>query len=122
MPADGLPMCVGGCGSQTRSKPHNGSVLADFPSLFLSSLRAASAPRGFRPLLSSPPHGVGNVCRGWPASTFPKDRVCGGNHPRGDYRCDVLVFGAGPSGASCAYWLAKVNTRGGAMIIFLLFG
>jgi menaquinone-9 beta-reductase len=25
----------------------------------------------------------------------------------GDYHCDVLVIGAGPSGSSCAYWLAK---------------
>ena len=27
--------------------------------------------------------------------------------PDGGYHCDVLVIGAGPSGASCAYWLAK---------------
>jgi menaquinone-9 beta-reductase len=27
--------------------------------------------------------------------------------PDGDTRCDVLVVGSGPSGAACAYWLAK---------------
>jgi geranylgeranyl reductase family protein len=27
----------------------------------------------------------------------------------GDHDCDVLVIGAGPSGASCAYWLAKAG-------------
>jgi geranylgeranyl reductase family protein len=27
--------------------------------------------------------------------------------PAGDTHCDVLVVGSGPSGASCAYWLAK---------------
>jgi menaquinone-9 beta-reductase len=27
----------------------------------------------------------------------------------GQYHCDVLVIGAGPSGASCAYWLAKAG-------------
>ncbi len=26
-----------------------------------------------------------------------------------DHHCDVLVVGAGPSGASCAYWLAKAG-------------
>ena len=25
----------------------------------------------------------------------------------GDYHCDVLIIGAGPSGAACAYWLAN---------------
>jgi geranylgeranyl reductase family protein len=29
--------------------------------------------------------------------------------PAGDYDFDVLVIGAGPSGASCAYWLAKAG-------------
>ena len=29
--------------------------------------------------------------------------------PAGDHHCDVLVIGAGPSGASCAYWLAKAG-------------
>ena len=27
----------------------------------------------------------------------------------GEYDCDVLVIGAGPSGSSCAYWLAKAG-------------
>jgi len=27
--------------------------------------------------------------------------------PDGDTHCDVLIVGSGPSGASCAYWLAK---------------
>ena len=30
-------------------------------------------------------------------------------HPAGDQDCDVLVIGAGPSGSSCAYWLAKAG-------------
>ena len=30
-------------------------------------------------------------------------------HPAGDHDCDVLVIGAGPSGSSCAYWLAKAG-------------
>ena len=30
-------------------------------------------------------------------------------HPVGDHDCDVLVIGAGPSGSSCAYWLAKAG-------------
>jgi flavin-dependent dehydrogenase len=29
--------------------------------------------------------------------------------PPGEYDCDVLVIGAGPSGSSCAYWLAKAG-------------
>ena len=29
--------------------------------------------------------------------------------PAGDHDCDVLVIGAGPSGSSCAYWLAKAG-------------
>ena len=29
--------------------------------------------------------------------------------PPGDHDCDVLVIGAGPSGSSCAYWLAKAG-------------
>ena len=29
--------------------------------------------------------------------------------PAGEHHCDVLVIGAGPSGASCAYWLAKAG-------------
>src|SRR5580693_2022401 len=29
--------------------------------------------------------------------------------PAGDHHCDVLVIGAGPSGASCAYWLASAG-------------
>jgi geranylgeranyl reductase family protein len=27
----------------------------------------------------------------------------------GDYQCEVLVIGAGPSGAACAYWLANAG-------------
>ena len=30
-------------------------------------------------------------------------------NPVGDHECDVLVIGAGPSGSSCAYWLAKAG-------------
>jgi geranylgeranyl reductase family protein len=30
-------------------------------------------------------------------------------NPAGDHECDVLVIGAGPSGSSCAYWLAKAG-------------
>lgn len=29
--------------------------------------------------------------------------------PTGDTHCEVLVVGAGPSGSSCAYWLAKAG-------------
>ena len=29
--------------------------------------------------------------------------------PAGEHHCDVLVIGAGPSGAACAYWLAKAG-------------
>ncbi len=30
-------------------------------------------------------------------------------NPAADHECDVLVIGAGPSGSSCAYWLAKAG-------------
>jgi menaquinone-9 beta-reductase len=32
-----------------------------------------------------------------------------GTIPADEHHCDVLVIGAGPSGASCAYWLAKAG-------------